>query len=317
MYKKNHSVVTEFLLLGFQNIESFKMFFFSFLLISYFITLSGNVLLIFLVSTMRTLQSPMYLFISQLSISDILLTTNIVPSSLDIVLADGKVVSFAECIVQFYFFGGIESFECLILTVMAYDRYLAICNPLRYISLMNHVICIKLIAMSWLLGFFGISLDTISISRLNFCGPNVINHFFCDLTPLLELSCSDTFIAKLEATLLCVPLIILPLIIIIISYAYIAITILKISSRVGRWKAFTTCSSHLTVVSIYYGTLICIYVLPNGGQSLTISKVLSLFYTVVTPMLNPVIYSLRNNDITCALEKHIFSIIIRKLRRLS
>ncbi|XP_063305959.1 olfactory receptor 5P60-like [Pelobates fuscus] len=300
---ENYTLVTEFILLGFPNLKSFKIFFWFILLITYFAAMSGNLLLIFLVSISRRLQSPMYLFLSQLSVSDIFLITNIVPSTLHIVLGDGGTMSFAGCLVQFYVFSVSEAFECLLLTLMAYDRYLAICNPLHYSSLMNHAICIKLIIMSWLLSFSIILIDTISISRLHFCGPNIIDHFFCDLSPLLSLSCSDTSIIMLEVSIMSIPVVIFPLIIIIISYAYIVLTILEISSSTGRWKTFVTCSSHLTGVSIYYGTLSSMYVLPGGEQSLTTSKVLSLMYTVVTPMLNPVIYSFRNNDIKQALKK--------------
>ncbi|CAH2272528.1 olfactory receptor 11L1-like, partial [Pelobates cultripes] len=264
------------------------------------------------------LQSPMYLFLAQLSVSDIFLITNIVPSTLHIVLGDGGTMSFAGCLVQFYVFSVSETFECLLLTLMAYDRYLAICNPLHYSSLMKHAICIKLIIMSWLLSFSIILIDTISISRLHFCGPNIIDHFFCDLSPLLSLSCSDTSIIMLEVSIMSIPVVIFPLIIIIISYAYIVLTILEISSSKGRWKTFVTCSSHLTVVSIYYGTLSSIshltvvsifygtlnasYMIPANGDSLNVNKLVSLLYTVVTPMINPIIYSLRNNDIKEAIK---------------
>ncbi|KAM8972674.1 olfactory receptor 6F1-like [Pelodytes ibericus] len=312
MQEKNQTTVTEFLLLGFQNLQNVKIFMFSLFLVFYFMTLSGNVLLIWLISTSQTLQSPMYFFLTQLSICDIFLTTNIVPNTLFIVLGEGQTMSFAGCLAQFYFFGGSESLECLLLSVMAYDRYLAICYPLHYISLMNHINCIKLASTAWLLSFSVILIDTISICRLHFCGPNVIDHFFCDLAPLLELSCSDTSMVKLEALVLCIPVIILPLIIIISSYTCIVLSIMRISSNNRRVKAFSTCSSHLTVVSMFYGTLIGIYVLPSSRQSLTISKTLSLLYTVVTPILNPIIYSLRNKDIKDTLKVKINEIVFQQ-----
>ncbi|KAM8972646.1 olfactory receptor 11L1-like [Pelodytes ibericus] len=304
MNKENLSSVTEIRLLGFHQLHTLRSLFFSILLIIYLLTISVNLVLIALVSSSRHLHVPMYIFLTQVSISDMVLTTDIVPMLLSIVLyEEGGVMSLAACITQFYLFCSSETSECFLLTAMSYDRYLAICHPLRYNSIMDNACCIKLIIISWMLGF---SLDltfTVTIAQLRFCGPNIIDHFFCDLGPLLQLSCSDTFIAQMEAILLCVPVLIIPLIIIVVSYFYIVLTIVKIPSISGRQKAFSTCSSHLAVVSIYYGTLISIYIVPSKDQTLSVSKVLSVLYTVVTPMLNPIIYSLRNKDITGALKK--------------
>ncbi|KAM8972692.1 olfactory receptor 11L1-like [Pelodytes ibericus] len=303
MNKENLSSVTEICLLGFHQLHTLRSSFFSILLIIYLLTLSGNHLLIVLVSSSRHLHVPMYIFITQVSICDIVLTTNIVPKMLSIVLYEGSVMSFAACITQFYVFSVSEASECLLLTAMSYDRYLAICYPLRYNSIMNNACCVTLIIMSWLLSLSLELITTLSVAKLNFCGPNIIDHFFCDLGPLLQLSCSDPFIVHLETYLLSVPILISPLIIITVSYISIVITIVKIPSISGRQKAFSTCSSHLAVVSIYYGTLISIYVAPTQGQTLSVSKGLSLLYTVVTPTLNPIIYSLRNKDIKEALKK--------------
>ncbi|KAM8972683.1 olfactory receptor 11L1-like [Pelodytes ibericus] len=303
MNKENLSSVTEIRLLGFHQLPTLRSLFFSILLIVYLLTISGNLVLIVLVSSSRHLHVPMYIFLTQVSISDMVLTTDIVPRMLSIALYEETVMSIAACITQLYFFGGSETSECFLLMAMSYDRYLAICHPLRYNSIMDNVCCIKLIIMSWMLGF---SLDltfTLTVAQLRFCGPNIIDHFFCDFGPLLKLSCSDTFIAQMEAILLCVPVLIIPLIIIVVSYIYIALTIVKIPSISGRQKAFSTCSSHLAVVFIFYGTLISIYVVPSKDQTLSASKVLSLLYTVVTPMLNPIIYSLRNRDIKEGLMK--------------
>ncbi|KAM3924577.1 olfactory receptor 11H4-like [Leptodactylus fuscus] len=245
----------------------------------------------------------MYFFISQLSISDILLTTDIVPNMLHILLNNGGTITFIGCIVQFYFFCVSETSECLLLAVMSYDRYVAICNPLRYTSIMTWTHCLKLVTICWLLGFTIILSDNVSVSMLDFCGPNVIDHFFCDLVPLLSISCSDTFVVQLEIYLLSFPVAIIPSIIIIVSYVNIVSTILRIPSSTGRQKAFSTCSSHLIVVSIFYGTLFSVYVFPTRGQLSSISKDLSLLYTVFTPFINPIIYSLRNKDIKKAVQE--------------
>ncbi|XP_075131746.1 olfactory receptor 11L1-like [Leptodactylus fuscus] len=303
MQENNQTVVNEFFLLGFQSNKLSTMFLFCLLLVVYFGTICGNLLIITLVSTSKILHTPMYFFISQLSISDILLTTDIVPNMLHILLNNGGTITFIGCIVQFYFFCVSETSECLLLAVMSYDRYVAICNPLRYTSIMTWTHCLKLVTICWLLGFTIILSDNVSVSMLDFCGPNVIDHFFCDLVPLLSISCSDTFVVQLEIYLLSFPVAIIPSIIIIVSYVNIVSTILRIPSSTGRQKAFSTCSSHLIVVSIFYGTLFSVYVFPTRGQLSSISKDLSLLYTVFTPFINPIIYSLRNKDIKKAVQE--------------
>ncbi|XP_031754197.1 olfactory receptor 1468-like, partial [Xenopus tropicalis] len=225
----------------------------------------------------------------QLSFSDLLLSVVIVPTLLRTVMNEGAKISLIGCIVQLYLFGVTEALQCFLLTVMSYDRYLAICNPLRYSSIMNHKFCVKLIAMSWLLALSFIPVTVISAATQEFCNQNTINHFFCDYFPLLELSCSDTSLARILTITVSVPAILSPFMLIIGSYICIAHEILKIVSSIGRQKAFSTCSSHLAVVSIFYGTLIGIYVVPTRNQSQTISKLLSLLYTVVTPFINPMI----------------------------
>ncbi|XP_063305950.1 olfactory receptor 1M1-like [Pelobates fuscus] len=300
---ENQTMVTEIILLGFHHLHSMRHLLFSIILVVYCLTISGNFLIIVLVSCFRHLHFPMYFFLTQMSISDILLTTNIAPQMLSIVNHEGGIISFKACITQYYLFGALECLECLLLTVMSYDRYLAICNPLQYNSIMGHAFCIQLIIISWLLSIIMTLLIVVSITQLVFCGPNIIDHFFCDLDPLLKLSCSDTLIIHIEALFLSVFVIITPFLMVIVSYVYISLTIAKIPSISGKKKAFSTCSSHLTVVFIYYGTLIGIYTVPTNERSLSTSKILSVFFTVVTPMLNPIIYSLRNNDIREALKK--------------
>ncbi|XP_075715875.1 olfactory receptor 5P64-like [Rhinoderma darwinii] len=300
MQHHNFTKVTEIILLGFQNLKSFNLCFFLLLLIIFCVTICGNLLIILVVSYSRPLHSPMYFFLTQLSFIDILLSTTIVPNMLHIVLYEGSSVSFIGCLIQYYFFSAFEALECLLLTVMSYDRYQAICNPLHYTSVMDPTFCLRAVLLCWVIIFATVLMIFLTVSHLDFCGPNIIDHFFCDLEPLLELSCSDTFIMKIETLFLVIFLAICPLTVIIVSYVYIIITILKIPSVSGRQKTFSTCSSHLAVVSMYYGSLITTYVFPRKQTAKTF---LSLFYTVITPLLNPMIYSLSNRDIKQALKK--------------
>ncbi|XP_044138648.1 olfactory receptor 11L1-like [Bufo gargarizans] len=294
MHFSNSSMVTEILLLGFQNLQSFRICFFLLLLIIFLVTVCGNLLIILVVSSSRSLHSPMYFFLTQLSFSDIMLSSTIVPNMLHIVLHEGTSMSFIGCLTQFYLFLTSESLECLLLTAMSYDRYQAICNPLHYNMVMNLTFCVRAVLLCWVMMLIVTLTLSLTVSRLQFCGPNVIDHFFCDFDPLLELSCSDTFFLKLEDMILAVPFVVCPFIVILVSYVYIIITILKIPSVTGRQKTFSTCSSHLAVVSLYYGSIIIMYLFPNKGD---VKKILSLLYTVVTPLLNPIIYSLSNRDI--------------------
>ncbi|XP_075715734.1 olfactory receptor 6B9-like [Rhinoderma darwinii] len=301
----NLTTVTEFFLLGFQGSQSLRILMFCLFLVLYGGTLFGNLLIITLVSISKNLHTPMYFFISQLSINDIILITDIAPNMLYIILNNGGAITFIGCIAQFYFFSTSEAFECFILTVMSYDRYVAICNPLRYTSIMTTAYCMKLSITCWLVGFSIILIDILTISRLHFCGPNIIDHFFCDLLPFQEMSCSDISILRLEIFFLSIISVIIPTIIIISSYSNIVFTVLKIPSNTGRQKAFSTCSSHLTVVSIFYWTMFSVYVFPTKVESFSINKILSLLYTVFTPFINPIIYSLRNKDIRKSINKAI------------
>ncbi|XP_072259226.1 olfactory receptor 1468-like [Pyxicephalus adspersus] len=289
--------VTLFFFLGFTNTAVYNLLFFTLVLILYIGTICGNFMIIMLVYYSKTLHSPMYFFLSQLSISDILLTTNIVPNMLNIILHERTIILFPGCVTQYYVFCSVEGFECYLLTVMSYDRYLAICSPLHYASIMNHGLCIKLVLISWLLSCFMAFILSFSICQLDFCGSNSIDYFYCDFNPLVELSCSETSRIQIEATLLGFPALIIPFLVIVVSYTCIVLTLLKIPSYSGRLKSFSTCSSHLTVVFIFYGSLIVIYMIPKEGQSQTINKMMTMLYTAFTPFLNPFIYSLRNKDI--------------------
>ncbi|XP_073402944.1 olfactory receptor 11L1-like [Dendrobates tinctorius] len=272
------------------------MFLFSLLLMIYCGTICGNLLIITLVSTSRNLHTPMYFFISQLSISDILVISDVLPNMLHVLLNNGATISFAGCITQFYFLGASETVECFLLAVMSYDRYVAICKPLHYNVIMKSGYCVILTIICWVFGFSIVLIYMIPTAKLNYCGRNMIDHVFCDIVPLLELACSESHIVHLEVYLLSIPIIFIPITTIVMSYICIVLAILRIPSSTGRQKTFSTCSSHLTVVYIFFWTIFSVYVVPAKGQSSTISKILSFLYTVFTPFINPIIYSLRNKD---------------------
>ncbi|XP_075045782.1 olfactory receptor 6B1-like [Mixophyes fleayi] len=303
MNKKNQTVVTEFLLLGFGSLHGLQVLLFVLCLLVYVMCMVGNIMIIVLVSTSHLLESPMYFFICHLSLSDMLLTTDIVPNLLHIILEDGKAMPFIDCITQFQLFGASTGTECLLLTAMSYDRYLAICNPLSYVSIMGTKLRYHLVTGSWALSFAITLTIAILMSNLHFCGPNVIDHFFCDFVPILQLSCSDTSFLQIVDLILTAPVTILPFTGIIVSYICIFVVIINIPSVTGRQKAFSTCSSHLTVVCIFYLSLIAIYLVPASGHSVIVLKVLSLMYSVITPSLNPLIYTLRNQEIKEAFVK--------------
>ncbi|KAM3924586.1 olfactory receptor 11A1-like [Leptodactylus fuscus] len=299
---RNNSI-TSIILLGFPNLKNFTFLFFSLLVLIYCGTISGNLLIMVLYLVSKSLRSPMYFFITQLSLCDLLLTTDIVPVLLHTVLCRGIVISLIGCIIQFSVFALSDSSECLLLSVMSYDRYVAICNPLRYHSIMTHKFCVISVTGIWLACFIIALLYMTLMPSFHFCGPHVIDHYYCDFEPILQLSCSDTSMVHNLGLILGFFFVTIPFIVIVMSYVYIVIAILKIPSNTGRHKAFSTCSSHLTVVSIFYGTLLIVYYVPTRGQSLLIGKVLSMMYTVVTPLLNPIIYTLRNKDFNDAFHK--------------
>ncbi|XP_063295324.1 olfactory receptor 11A1-like [Pelobates fuscus] len=305
MDREKLTLVKEIHLLGFQALQSFKIMYFLLFLTLYIVTLTGNIMIVILVSASPKLNHPMFFFLGHLSISDIILTTNIVPNMLCIIQRGHSSMSLPSCIVQLQFFGISLGTECLLLTVMSYDRYLAICSPLHYNTIMDTRLRLSLVVSCWVLGFIISFVTIILVSQLNFCGPNIIDHFFCDLVPLLQLSCSDTSVVQIENIVLATPLTLFPAIIITVTYIWIFITILKIPSTSGRQKMFSTCSSHLAVVSTFYGTLVTLYVIPANGHSLNANKVLSLIYTVLTPLFNPIIYSLRNKEIRVALDRYV------------
>ncbi|XP_044138631.1 olfactory receptor 1468-like [Bufo gargarizans] len=293
----NSTPITEFLILGFPALNDYKLPFFSIVLLMYFMTICENLLIILLVSKSQRLRSPMYFFLGHLALSDIVLVTSIVPKMLDVIIREGSTIPYVGCLAQFYLYGVSLCAECFLLTAMSYDRYLAICRPLHYISVMGVKLKYSMNISSWLLSFMLVLITLLLVCGLDFCGSNVINHFFCEFAPLLELSCSDTTGVGIEMIVLSFPIILLPFLLVIISYVCIFRTIFGISSTSGRQKTFSTCSSHLVVVSTYYGSMLIIYMVPFRGHSVPVNKFISLVYIVLTPLLNPVIYSLRNKEI--------------------
>ncbi|XP_077329784.1 olfactory receptor 11L1-like [Lithobates pipiens] len=301
----NGTHINEIMLLGFENIHASKHFVFFWFLLIYILTITGNVVIILLVLTSSHLRSPMFFFLGHLSFLDVLLTSNIVPSMLHIILSEGSIVLLGSCIAQLYLYGSVISTECLLLSAMSYDRYLAICKPLHYTTIMDLNLCFYLVVTCWSLGFVITLITVFLLQTLWFCGPNVIEHFFCDLGPLLELSCSDVSIITFDVFFFSVLLTFIPFVFITVTYVYIFLTILNITSATGRQKTFSTCSSHLAVVCTYFGALFVMYVVPSREHSLNMNKVVSLMYTVVTPLLNPIIYSLRNQVIKSVIRKYL------------
>ncbi|OCT59568.1 hypothetical protein XELAEV_18000990mg [Xenopus laevis] len=310
MDKENQTSGITFLLLGFQNSQIINELLFGLFLWIYILTLFGNLLIILIVIAVSALRSPMYVLLSQLSVDDILLTTNITPNFLWLLLKQGGTISATSCIAQYYFYAVSVDTESNLLTVMAYDRYLAICYPLHYVSIMDFRICFYLSICSWgsalMLSLF---LDLL-LCNLQFCGPFVIDHYFCDFTPLIQHSCTDYKVLELTGIFLGIPFVLMPFCFIIYTYISIGLAILRISSTEGRHKAFSTCSSHLIVVCMYYGTLIIVYMVPSKEHGFNMKKILSLLYTVGTPFFNPIIYSLKNNNIKVSLLKYIYKISV-------
>ncbi|XP_063785703.1 olfactory receptor 6F1-like [Pseudophryne corroboree] len=303
MNKCNQTEISEFILLGIQGSSVLRYSLFVTFSVTYIFTMTGNVFIVGLIIGSHQLHTPMYFFLCHLSLFDIFLSTNVVPNLLGTLLGSGKTISVRGCVTQYYFSCSSTISECFLLTVMSYDRYLAICRPLHYVNIMDISLRLHFVVWSWLLGFLLSLCSIIPVSLMQFCGCNIIDHIYCDLAPLLEASCSGTSIVEMETVVLSIPIVLFPFMFIIITYVRIVLTILKISTNTGRHKAFSTCSSHITVVTTYYGALIAKYTVPSSGDSLNYRKVISLLYTVFTPLLNPAIYSLRNQDIRDALRK--------------
>ncbi|XP_062971789.1 olfactory receptor 9G19-like [Cynocephalus volans] len=304
MDEKNFTKVKEFIFLGFTaDLRLQRGLFFIFLLI-YVFSLLGNVTLISLICADSRLHTPMYFFIGNLSFLDLWYSSVYTPKILMTCISDDKSISFAGCLAQFFFSAGLAYSECYLLAAMAYDRYMAIANPLLYSQVMSPRLCASLVAASYLGGFINSTIITSETFTLSFCG-NIIDDFFCDLPPLIKLACDVKESYQAVMYFILASNVITPTTLIFASYFFIIVAILKIRSTQGRLKAFSTCGSHLTAVTLYYGTILFIYSRPSTSYALERDKVVSVFYTVVIPMLNPLIYSLRNKDVKDALRRKI------------
>ncbi|XP_050019267.1 olfactory receptor 484 [Alexandromys fortis] len=306
----NHTAVTEFILLGLTDDPVLKVILFTIILCIYLVTVSGNLSTILLIRVSSQLHHPMYFFLSHLASTDIGYSSSVTPNMLVNFLVNQSTISYLGCFIQFSsaaFFGAIE---CFLLAAMAYDRFVAICNPLLYSTKMSTQVCTLLVVGSYIGGFLNSSSFALSFLSFVFCGPNKINHFYCDFAPLVELSCSDASVSAVVTSFSAASVTMITVLVIAVSYTYILITIMKMRSIEGRQKAFSTCTSHLTAVTLFYGTITFIYVMPNSNYSTDQNKVLSVFYMVVIPMLNPLIYSLRNNEIKGALKRQLHKKIL-------
>ncbi|KAJ7426693.1 Olfactory receptor 10C1 [Willisornis vidua] len=299
----NQTSVTVFVIVGFSHQKDMKVIFFLLFLSIYIITVLGNLIILLVISMDPVLHTPMYFFLRNLSFLEICYTSVTLPRMLVSLLSGDTSISFAGCAAQMYFFLFFGATECYLLVAMAYDRYQAICNPLHYLDIMNNKVCIQLAASSWICGNLLALGHTTFVFSLPFCGSNTINHFFCEIQPLLMLVCGDTYWNEIQIILGGVFVILMPFVLIVVSYGLIISSILKIKSVKGRYKAFSTCFSHITVVTLFYGPCVFTYIRPKSSYSLDVDKVLALFYSVVTPILNPVIYSLRNREVKGALFK--------------
>ncbi|XP_066487335.1 olfactory receptor 5AR1-like, partial [Tiliqua scincoides] len=297
------SPVTEFILLGLSSDPDVQLILFGLFLLCYLMALGGNTLILLITALDSRLHNPMYFFLGNLSVVDIGFTSSTVPKMLISYLSQDKRISLAGSFSKMYFFISFGGVECLLLGVMAYDRYAAICHPLHYGVFMNPKTCVWLAASAWILGLVNSGVHSGMMSLLSFCRDNVIRHFFCDVPPLFQLSCSDTQANQIATFVVGGGVIMCSFLVTLVSYVYIVSAIVRIRTKEGRLKAFSTCASHLTVVNIYFGTIIFTYIRPNSTYSQEQDRILSVLYGILTPMLNPIIYSLRNKDVQGALRK--------------
>ncbi|XP_073498369.1 olfactory receptor 5V1-like [Phyllobates terribilis] len=285
------------ILLGLSNVLHFQIICFVIFLVMYIMTLAGNVLLVIVVRINSKLQTPMYFFLSNLSIIDICFSSTIVPKILINTISEDRSISILGCAFQMYFHLALGATECILLAIMAYDRFVAICKPLHYTNIMSKILCSCLAAGSWSFCFMNSAIHVVLTFHLPYCRSHHINHFFCEMPPFFQLSCKDTWFNELAMYISAVIIASSSFVLTLISYVHIIYTILKIRSSQGRQKAFSTCASHLTVVSLYYVTIMFMYMRPRSMHSPETDKTVSILYTAVTPMLNPIIYSMRNKDV--------------------
>ncbi|XP_032997422.1 olfactory receptor 2G3-like [Lacerta agilis] len=303
MWGDNQSHEGEFILLGVADRPRLEMLIFGLVVICYTMTLLGNTTIIVVSRLDPHLHTPMYFFLSNLSFLDLCFTTSVAPQMLVNFWRKRKTISYGACVAQLYIFLALGSTECILLAVMACDRYAAVCRPLRYTTIMSHSVCFKMAAFAWISGLSTSVVESMMTLRLPRCGENRIDNFFCEVPALIELACVDTSVNEAVLFASSVVFLVVPLGLIIISYGFIVSAVLGIRSAEGRQKAFNTCASHLIVVSLFYGTAIFSYLQPPSNYSRDRGKMVSLFYTFVTPMLNPLIYTLRNKEVHKALRR--------------
>ncbi|XP_062994275.1 olfactory receptor 5G9-like [Elgaria multicarinata webbii] len=306
---ENGTNITEFILLSFGDVQELQILLFVVFLMIYIMTMVGNLLIVILVATDQNLHTPMYFFLGNLSFLETCYSSTILPRMLASFFSNRQSVSVNGCIMQLWFFGFLIASECYLLTAMSYDRYVAICRPLHYSVSMNFKICLQLVCGSFFGSFVINMMLLVFILQLRFCGHNVIDHFFCDFIPMVNVACSDTHHIKLLSVVLTSISTLPPFGITIASYGCIINAIFGIPSTTGRQKAFSTCSSHLIVVTIFYGTLITVYILPDTNELRELNKVFSVFYTILTPLINPLIYSLRNKEVMEAMKRAAFKCV--------
>ncbi|XP_055990519.1 olfactory receptor 5W2-like [Sorex fumeus] len=303
MALENCTVFSEFIFLGLSSRRDVQLELFVFFLFVYGTTVIANVGMILLIKMDSRLHTPMYYFLSNLSFCDVCYSTSVSPKMLVDFLSEKKSISYSFCPVQMYFWEVFADVECLMLAVMAYDRYVAICNPLLYTVAMSRRLCTLLVVLTYIMGLIDSAIHTCLTFRLSFCNSNLINHFFCDIPPLLALATSDTSINEIMLFVFGTIILGCSIFTVFLSYSYIIATILRMKSAEGRRKAFSTCASHLSTVALFHGTLLYMYFRPSSSYSMDVDKMTSVFYTVIIPMLNPLIYSLRNKDVKSALKK--------------
>ncbi|XP_003993009.1 olfactory receptor 6 [Felis catus] len=303
MSKENTTYVSEFILVGFHTSPWLQVLLFLVFLITYLFVLLENLVIILTVWVTGSLHKPMYYFLGTMSFLETWYVSVTVPKMLAGFLLRPNTISFLGCMIQLYFFISLACTECVLLAAMAYDRYVAICCPLRYPAMMTTGFCVQLTISSWVSGFTISMAKVYFISRVAFCGNNILNHFFCDVSPILKLACMDFSMAEMVDFVLAIFILVFPLSATVLSYGFIVSTILHIPSATGQWKTFSTCASHLTVVVIFYTAVIFMYVRPRAIASFNSNKLISAIYAVFTPMLNPIIYCLRNKEVKDAIRK--------------
>ncbi|NXI94373.1 OR5V1 protein, partial [Psophia crepitans] len=305
MQRVNLSMVSEFVLVGLSDAPAVRFLLFVLFLIIYLATMAGNITILVAISTDAHLRNPMYFFLGSLSLLDILCPTITVPKMLEALLLENKVISFTSCMLQLFFLIDVVGTEIFLLAVMAYDRYVAVCHPLQYVNIMSMKRCAHLVIGTWVVGFFNSLLHTSLIFTLLFCDSNEVDQYYCDIPPMLALSCLPTYSREVVILTVAGVLGSSAFVITLISYIYILLAILYMNSSESRHKAFSTCGSHLTVVCLFYGTTISTYVRPSSTYSPDQDRIVSMLYGILTPLLNPIIYSLRNKEVKCALRRAI------------